>query len=152
MSTFGLAKRPTPDPHVSLAAAAADVHATPGDSAVVLVDALWRSFHHGTPFVQRSTMTAITITHLMRVFIASIGYNFVIEMATKPSRPGCTTTSTRSPTFGSPTIFVCALTCTRKSGPRPAAGPMTQVVAPIDFTMPLRCICVGGAGDSMMEM
>src|SRR5437867_10238902 len=84
MSTFGLAKRPTPDPQASLAAAAADAHATPGDSAV-LVDALWRSFNHGTNFIQISTMTPITITHLMRVFIASIGYNFVIDIATKPS-------------------------------------------------------------------
>ena len=79
-------ERPPPDPQASLAAAAADAHATPGDSAV-LVDALWRSFNHGTNFIQISTMTAITITHLMRVFIASIGYNFVIDIATKPSRP-----------------------------------------------------------------
>src|SRR5436853_817453 len=62
-------------------------------------------------------------------------------------------TSTRSPTFGSPTIFVCAFTCTRNTGAIDPGGPgeMVHDVPLIELTVPVMCISVDGGLDFMMD-
>src|SRR5207244_9701102 len=64
---------------------------------------------------------------------------FVIDDAANPFAVNSPTTLTRSPTFGSPTIFVFASTATRKSGAIEPPGPRPTVhcVAPIDLTTPV---------------
>src|SRR5436309_1495729 len=48
-------------------------------------------------------------------------------------------------------IFVCALICTMKSGPSPTRGPITQLVAPIDFTTPMMWISARGGVNGHTE-
>src|SRR5207249_2970571 len=75
MSTGGLAKPPTPDPHVSLARAASSGHELPPAFVTAeVVPPISGLLSRGlTTFVQRKKTTATTMAALIRFFIVPPG-------------------------------------------------------------------------------